>query len=193
MKNFAILFMCCFLLSYCSKKDINNEEKKEVLNQEPILQETQEIEFSYTPEESEVSRTVYVFDIASFRFLDEFPWSILEIKAMYPNENFEEKTSSSNVKGLFGENWFSLESKNISFSYLGENIDESILYIVEIFTPEYQCSTMQIIGMPVKDLESLSGKKINMDKNIFITTDLYVLSIETDGDIVKSYTILREL
>jgi hypothetical protein len=191
MKNFAILFICCFLLSYCSKKDNNNEEKKEVLNQEPILQ-TQEIEVSYTPEESEVSRTVYVFDIESFRFLDEFPWSILEIKAMYPDEDFEEKTSTNEVKGLFGD-WFSLESQNISFSYLGENIDEAILYIVEIFTPKYQCNTMQIIGMPVKDLENLSGKEINLDKKIFITTDLYVLSIETDGDIVKSYTILREL
>jgi len=75
---------------------------------------------------------------------------------------------------------------------LGKNIDEVILYVVEIFTPKYQCNTMQIIGMSVWDLENVSGKKIDPDKKIN-SNGLYVLSIKTDGNTVKSYTILREL
>jgi len=134
-----------------------------------------------------------VFDIESFRFLDEFPWSITDIRAMYPDESFEEKTSTSGIKGLFGENWYSLESQDITFDYLGKSIDEAILYVVEIFTPKYQCDTMQIIGMPVKDLEIISGHKPDPDKKINISNGLYVLSIATDGNTVKSYTVLREL
>jgi len=186
MKTITILFLCGLLFCSCSKKDYPNpgkqeEEKLETFSQELLDQETESQDASY------------VFDIESFRFLDEFPWSYFEIKEMYPNENFEEKASISEIKGLFDDNWYSLESQDITFDYLGGNIDEAILYIVEIFTPKYQCNTMQIIGMPVKDLESLSGNKLNLDKEIVFSTDLYVLSITTDGNIVKSYTILRQL
>jgi len=165
------------------------EEKQEVPSQEMLDQETQGQDVSYVFDHV----FDYVFDIESFRFLDEFPWSISEIRAMYPDENFEEKTSTSEIKGLSEENWYSLESQDITFDYLGENIDEAILYIVEIFTPKYQCNTMRIIGMPVRDLESLSGNKLNLDKKINISTDLFDLSITTDGTTVKSYKILRQL
>jgi len=190
MKTITVLILCCFLFSSCSKKDNSSLEKQrgesqEVPSQEMLDQKTQSQDTSYLSD--------YVFDIVSFRFLDEFPLSISEIIAMYPDEIFEEKTSISEIKGLFGENWYSLESQDITFDYLGESIDEAIIYIVEIFTPKYQCDTMQIIGMSVKDLENLSGYKIDPDKKINISNGLYVLSITTDGNIVKSYTILREL
>jgi hypothetical protein len=112
---------------------------------------------------------------------------------MYPDENFEEKTSTSEIKGLSEKNWYSLESQDIIFDCMGKTIDEAILYVVEIFTSKYQCDTMQIIGMPVKDLENISGYKLNRDKKINISNGLYVLSINMDGNTVKSYVILREL
>jgi len=187
MKTITVLLLCCFLFfSYCSKKDYSidekqKEEKRDVISQELLDQETQKLD------------VFYIFDIESFRFLDEFPWTISEIKTAYPEESFKEETTTSEIKGIFEENWYSLESQNIAFSYLGENIDEAVLYIVEIFTPKYQCDSMQIIGMPVKDLESVSGKKLDRDKKINISTDLYALSITTDGNTVKTYTILRQL
>jgi predicted small secreted protein len=186
MKIITVLLLCCFLFNSCLKKEHSSvgqqkEKKQDVLSHGILEQEIQKPDASY------------VFDIESFRFLDEFPWPISEIKKMYPDEAFEEKTSTSGIKGLFDENWYSLESQNITFDYLGETIDEAILYVVEIFTPKYQCNTMQIIGMPVKDLESLSGKKLDRDKKINISNDLYVLSITTDGKTVKAYTILRQL
>jgi len=52
---------------------------------------------------------------------------------------------------------------------------------------------MQIIGIPVKDLENIFGYKLDRDKKINISNGLYVLSIKTYGGTVKSYTILREL
>jgi len=186
MKTITVLILACFLFSSCLKKDYSNTEKQEEEKQEVLSQETLD-------QETRSPDTSYVFDIESFRFLDEFPWPISEVRAMYPDENFEEKTSTSEIKGLLGENWYSLESQDITFDYLGENIEEAILYIVEIFTPKYQCDTMQIIGMPVEYLESLSGNKLNRDKKVNISTDLYVLSITTDGNTVKSYTILRQL
>ena len=186
MKTITVLLLACFLFYSCSKKDNANserqeEEKQEVTSQEILDKETQSQDSSY------------VFDIEAFRFLEEFPLSISGIKAMYPNENFEEKASTSEIKGLSEENWYSLESQNITFDCLGDNIDEAILYVVEVFTPEYQCSSMQIIGMPVKALEDTSGNKLNRDKKINISNGLYVLSITTDGSNVKSYMILREL
>jgi len=184
MKSIVIILIICFLLSFCSKRDNSNEEKQETLIKESVVQKIQE---------PEVIKVSYVFDIDSFRFLDEFPKTIEGIKAMYPDEDFEEKTSPSAIKGLLGENWYTLESKNIIFSYLGDTIDEAVLYMVEFFTSKYQCDTMQIIGMPVKDLENISGKELNRDKEINISTDLYVLSIITDGNTVKTYTILRQL
>jgi hypothetical protein len=180
MKTITVLLFC-FLLFSCLKKDNSSLGKQKVISHEMLDQEIQGQDVAY------------VFDIELFRFLDEYPWSFFEVGVMYPDENFEEKTSTSEIKGLFGDNWYSVESENITFNFLGETIDEAILYVVEILTPEYQCDTMQIIGMPVKDLESLSGKKLNPDKKIIISTDLYVLSISTDGNTVKSYTILRQL
>jgi len=186
MKTIIVLLLCCFLFSSCSKRDYSNsekqeEEKQEVLSQEILDQDTQ------------IPTAYYVFDIESFRFLEEFPLSISDIKATYPDENFEEKASTSEIKGLSEKNWYSLESQNIIFDCMGKTIDDAILYVVEIFTPKYQCDTMQIIGMPVKNLESISGHKIDPDKKINISNGLYVLSITTDGNNVKSYLILREL
>jgi len=186
MKAIIVLLLVCFLFSSCSKKDYSNTEKHEEENQEVVSQET-------INKETQVTDTSYVFDIEAFLFLEEFPLSISEIKDMYPNENFEEKTSTSEIKGLSEKNWYSLESQDIIFDCMGKTIDEAILYVVEIFTSKYQCNTMQIIGMPVNDLENVSGNKIDRDKKINISNGLYVLSIKTDGNTVKSYTILREL
>jgi len=186
MKTIAVLLLFCFLFCSCSKKDYPNtekqkEEKHEVLSQEILDQETQSPDVSY------------VFDIDSFTFLDEFPKTIADIKALFPDENFEEKTFENDVKGLLGEYVYSLFSTNIRFGFWGDTTEEAVLLTSEIFTPKYQCNTMQIIGMPVKDLENVSGYKIDLDKKVNISNGLYVLSIKTDGNTVKSYVILREL
>ena len=186
MKTIFVLLLTCFLFSACSKKDYPGAENQKEKEQEVPSQET------HDPETQKPAAS-YVFDIESFRFLEEFPSTISEIIEVYPDEDFKEKTSTSEIKGLYEKNWYSLESQNITFDYLGYTTEEAILYVVEIFNPEYQCNTMQIIGMPVKELENISGKKLNPDKKINIETDLYVLSIKTDGNTVKAYTILRQL
>jgi hypothetical protein len=163
-----------------------NPEKQKEKNQKELSKELLDNEMK-SPDAS------YTFDIDSFKFLDEFPRTIEGIKTIFPNEFFEEKTFENDVKGLMGEYVYSLYSANIHFGFWGDTTEDAVLLTVEIFTSKYQCSTMQIIGMPVEDLENLSGKRINPDKKIIIATDLYVLSIKTDGNTVKSYTILREL
>jgi len=186
MKAITVLLLCCFLFFSCLKKDYSNTEKQEEVKQEAFSQEIID-QGTQNPDAS------CVFDIESFRFLEEFPRTMEEIKTFFPNENFEEKTFENDVKGLEGNNVYSLLSENIRFGLWGDTTEDAVVLTVEIFTPKYQCATMQIIGMPVKDLESLSGNKLNLDKKIIISTDLYVLSITTDGSIVKSYTILRQL
>jgi hypothetical protein len=186
MKAIVVLLLFCSLFSFCSKKDYSNTEKQEEEKQEVLGQET-------IDQETLIPETSYVFDIEAFRFLEDFPLSISEIKDMYPDENFEEKISTSEIKGLSDKNWYSLESQDIIFDCMGKTIDEAILYAVEIFTPKHQCNTMQIIGMPVNELENISGYKLDSDKRINISNSLYVLSIKTDGNTVKSYVILREL
>jgi hypothetical protein len=186
MKAIIVLLLSCFLFSACSKKDYSNTEKHEEEKQEVVSQETIDKE-AQNPDIS------YVFDIDSFLFLDEFPKAVADIKALFPDEHFEEKTFENDVKGLFGEYVYSLYTANIRFGFWGDTIEEAVLLTSEIFNSEYQCKSMQIIGMPVKDLENVSGNKIDRDKKINISNGLYVLSIKTDGNTVKSYTILREL
>jgi hypothetical protein len=194
MKTIVVLLISCFLLSFCSKRDNPNEEKQKTISQEPVGQEIQEPEVSYTLEELEALRASYVFDIDSFRFINEFPRTIAGIKAMYPDEPFEEKISKNTLKGYLGDYVYSLISPNIEFIFWGNSIDDAVLNIVEIFQPNYQCKTMQIIGMSVKYLENISGKKLTMENNIRIYTDptLYFLVIETQDGIVSNYAIVAE-
>ena len=144
-------------------------------------------------QETQKQYTSFVFDIDSFGFLDEFPRSIAGIKAMYPDEGFEETTFVNTGKGPLGKYAYTLRTSNIYFIFWGDTAEEAGLNVVEIFDSKYQCKTMQIIGMPVSELESLSGQKINRDKRIIIYTDLYGLSISTDGNIVQSYVIIKQL
>jgi len=173
MKTITVLLLACFLFSSCSKNEYSNMEKQK--------------EATLSPD------AFYVFDIDSFLFLDEFPKTIADIKALFLEEHFEEKIFENDVKGLLGKYVYSLYSTNIRFGFWGDTKEEAVLLTSEIFTSKYQCDTMQIIGMSVKDLENISGKKIDPDKKINISNGLYVLSIKTDGNTVKSYTILREL
>ena len=181
MKTIAVLLMSCFLLSFCSKRNNSNEEKQEVISNEILNQDTQKPDISY------------IFDIESFRYLDEFPKTIEGIKAMYPNEPFEEKVSENKLKGFVGAYWYLLKSPNIEFRFLGDSIDDAVLNIVLIYQLDYQCKTMQIIGMNAKDLEDVSGRKLTRDGAISISTELYILYIETQDGIVKDYKILAEL
>jgi hypothetical protein len=186
MKTIAVILLFCSLFCSCSKRDYSNAEKQEEEKQEVLTQET-------PGQETQSPDVSYVFDIDSFLFLDEFPKTITDIKVLFPDEHFEEKTFENDVKGLLGEYVYSLYSANIRFGFWGDTTEEAVLLTSEIFNPKYQCKSMQIIGMPVKELESLSGNKLDPDKKINISNDLYVLSIKTDGNTVKSYTILREL
>ena len=135
----------------------------------------------------------FVFDIDLFGFLDEFPRSIAGIKAMYPDEGFEEKTFVNTGKGPLGEYAYTLRTSNIYFNFWGDTIEDAILLGVEIFNPDYQCKTMRIIGMPAEELESLSGKKLTLDKTIVIYTELYGLIIRTKDGIVQNYLIIEQL
>jgi hypothetical protein len=173
MKTIVVLLISCFLLSFCSKRDNSNEEKQEVLSHEILDQKTKKPDISY------------VFDIESFRSLEEFPKTIEGIKTMYPNEPFEEEISENKLKGFVGAYWYLLKSSNIEFYFLGDSIDVAMLNIVIIFQPDYQCKTMQIIGMSAKELENVSGEKLTRDGAISIYTELYVLYIETQDGIVK--------
>ena len=180
MKTITVLLFC-FLLCSCSKKGNSSLEKQKDEKLEVLSQEIQQPD------------TFYVFDIDSFLFLDEFPKTIAGIKTFFPDEHFEEKTFENDVKGLMGKYVYSLRSANIHFGFWGDTTEEAVLLTVEIFSPEYQCKSIQIIGMSAEDIENISGNKLNRDKRINISTDLYVLSITTDGNVVKSYTILRQL
>jgi len=93
MKATTVLLLACFLFSFCSKRDYSNTEKQEEEKQEALSQEILD-------QKTQIPDAFYVFDIESFRFLEEFPLSIFDIKAMYPYENFKEKASTSEIKGL---------------------------------------------------------------------------------------------
>ena len=187
MKTFAILLMSCLLFVSCSKKDSLNEEKhgeggQEVFGQEMLAQEV------------EKSKVFYLFDIESFKFIDEFPSTIDGIKALYPSENFEEDTIEHSVKGYLGKYAYTLKSPNIRFSFIGDTMEEAYLQIVVILNAEYQCKVMQIIGMSTEELENVSSKKLTRDKTIAIYSEKDDgLIIETQDGIVQSYTILRAM
>ena len=177
MKTIAIVLLAFALFSSCSKKNYSREEKQETLNHEE----------SPTPE------ALYVFDIDSFKYLDEFPRSIAGIKALYPDEDFKERVSENTGKGPLGEYIYSLTSSNIQFIFWGDSIDEANLLVVEIFNAEYQCRTIKVIGMSAEELEHLSGKKLTRDKTIVISTELYVLTFETKEGVVQNYFIIAQL
>jgi len=186
MKTNTVLLLFCFLFCSCLKKDYSNterqkEEKQEVLSQEILDKEIQNPDASY------------VFDIESFRFIDEFPRTVVDVKTMYPYEPFEERTTKNTFKGYLGDYSYSLKSSNIQFIFWGDSIDDAELCIVEITHQDYQCKTMQVIGMAAEELERVSGKKLTRDKSIIISTDLYVLSIDTQNGIVRNYAIVAEL
>jgi len=185
MKIIVVILISCLLFVSCQKKDSLNEEnqveeKQKLLSQEPIVHEKK-------------SDNSYVFDIDLFKYLDEFPRKIAGIKEMYSNEPFEEQIFDNDLKGFLGLYWYTLSSPNIRFSFLGDTIEDAKLRIVVITNSNFQCETMQVIGMPVEELERVSGKKLTLDKTIRVSTALFILVIETKEDIVSSYRILAEL
>jgi len=175
LKAVTILLIVTMLVS-CSKKVYSDKNQPDAPSQE-----------------TQNTDTSFVFDIDSFGFLDEFPRSIAGIKAMYPDEGFEEKTFVNTGKGPLGDYAYTLRTSNIYFDFWGDTIEEANLLAVEIFNPKYQCKTIQVIGMPAEKLESLTGKKLTLDKTIVIYTELYGLIISTKDGIVQSYLIIEQL
>ena len=186
MKALTVFLLICSLFASCSKKDYSNERNQADENQETLTQEAGILE-------AEVSNTSYVFDIDSFRYLEEFPKTIEDIKGMYPEELFEESIFENTGKGPMGDYAYTLRSPNIWFSFWGNTVEEANLLVVEIFSKEYQCKSIQVIGMSVEELERISGKKLTPEKNVRIYTELYILVIETGDGIVQSYKILASL
>jgi len=172
----AVVFTTCR-----NPKDSLNEEKQLEEQQKIFLQEVQKFDISY------------VFEIDSFKYLEEFPRTIAGIKALYYDESFIEKTSKNDLKGFLGSYWYTLSSPNVIFSFLGDTMEDANLLIATITHLNYQCKTMQVIGMSVEQLEHVSGKRLTQDKTIRISTELYILIIETNNGIVSSYTILEQL
>jgi len=188
MKIISILILSCFLYSSCIKREHFNEvetveEKNNLFSQEIVTQENDNGEASY------------IFDIKSFKFLNEFPQTITSIKELYVNENFQEINSENDVKGLIdmGKYVYSLISPNIRFVLLGNSIDETKLLTVEIFNRDFQCRSMQVIGMTTDELIRISGEELTIDGIIRISTEFYVLSIKIKEDIVQSYVIITQL
>ena len=197
--RFIIMLLIFFLFASCSPKDDLAKNQPDLSYQEEqglSYQEKQDT--SYQEEQGtsyqEKQASSYIFDIDSFGFLEEFPSSILEIKAMYPDEDFEERTFESNGRGVpLGDYAYTLRSDNIHFSFWGDTIEDATLQVVEIFNPQYQCKPMQVIGMPSEELVNLSGKKLDGDRKIAIFTELYGLTIQTKNGIVQSYLVIRQL
>ena len=181
MKKAVFLLLFCFSLASCSRKNYIKAEEQETLVKEEIILEEK------TPSVS------YVFDIDSFKFLDEYPKTIAGIKALYPNELFEERIAGNEVKGIVGKYVYSLDSLNIQFGFWGDTPEEADLKTVEILNPDYQCKSIQVIGMTVEEIERISGEKLKPDKNIKIYTDLNFLSIRTKNGIVQNYIIMELL
>ena len=190
MKNIVILILSSFLLFSCIKKNDLNEVEQETFEyprENIIISEDMSV---HTVQELE---NHHVFDIDSFKYLEEFPSTIAGIKAMYPEELFEEKVINNDMKGFIGSYWYLLSSPNIRFSFLGDTTEDAYLRIVVITNIDYQCESIQVIGMNTIELEKISGKKLTLDNNINIYTELYVLVIVTENGFVNSYRILAEL
>ena len=186
MKTIAVLLLSCLLIASCLKKNNSNAESKKE-GQEALFHETLEQE-TQKPDDS------YVFDIDSFMYLEEFPKTIAGIKAMYPDEPFEEKTSKNDLKGFNGSYWYLFSSPNIRFSFLGDTMEGADLCIVVITNKNYQCKNVQVIDMAAEELERVSGKKLTLDKTIAIYSKSDDgLIIKTEDGIVRSYTILGSL
>jgi len=190
MKAITVIVLSCILFSACLKKDNSNgkkpEERQKILFQETFGQEVQKPD------------TSYLFDIDSFKYINEFPRTITGIKEMYPDEPFEESVfeiTGSEITGKWegppGKYMYILRSADIRFDFFGDTDEEANLYAVDIFNSNYQCKSIQVIGMSTEELERVSGRKLNSDKNIAIYTKLYDgLIIKTKDGFVQSYSII---
>jgi hypothetical protein len=196
MKPIIILLIFFLFISCSSKEDLAKNLPDLSYQEEQDTSDLFDQEEQNTSDllDQEEQDTSYIFDIDTFGFLEEFPFSILEIKAMYPDENFEERTSESDGRGVpLGNYAYTLRSDNIHFYFWGNTIEDAALKVVEVINPQYQCKTMQVIGMTAEELENLSGKKLDLDKKIIIFTKLYSLTIQTKDGTVQSYTIVAQL
>ena len=183
MKTIVILLLSCFMFTFCQKKnnlDEARQDEEKQISQNAISQEEQKANFTY------------VFDIDSFKFLEEFPGTIEGIKAMYPDEPFEVDISENDDR-FSGSYFYGFKSSNITFYFNGNTMEDAKLYEVDIFNPEYQCKSIQVIGMNVSELESVSGEKLKPENNIRIYSEKYILVIETQDNIVSNYWILLRL
>jgi hypothetical protein len=184
MKTIAISLIYCLLLVSCLKKVVSIEvnqvkERQGILSKEILTLETQKPD------------TSYVFNIESFMYLDEFPKTSAGVKEQYFDEIFEEKTQESWVMSTpSGKYVFSLNSPNIQFGFWGDTLEDAILRTVEILNSQYQCEAIQIIGMPIEELERVSNKKLT-NNNIVIINEFEIgLIIRTKDGIVKNYLII---
>jgi len=187
MKTIIVLLLSCFLFASCLKKNRTDIEKHEEDGLKMCNQET-------AGSQQQMSSASYVFDIESFMYINEFPKTIADIKVLYPNVSFEERMSESIGEGPMGNYAYSLDSPYIKFGFWGDSIEEAILYTVDIFHTDYQCKPIQVIGMAIEELESVSGVKINRDKFIAIYNQFFEgLIIRTNDGIVQSYSIIGAL
>jgi len=186
MKMTLILLFGLLFLSSCQKSEDIGVISKDKITQIAPNQET----FAKEPSKSELS---YVFDIDNFKYLDEFPRTISGIKTMYPKEQFVEGIFDNNSREFDGSYWYEFKSTNIKFTFSGDTTETANLMFVTISNPDYQCKTMQIIGIPIEKMEDLSNKRLTVDKTIKISTEQSILIIEAKNGIVDNYTILDEL
>ncbi|GHV53932.1 hypothetical protein AGMMS49579_13600 [Spirochaetia bacterium] len=144
---------------------------------------------------------VYVFDIDSFTYFDEFPETISGVKEKYKDvvfqEEMEETSSTGHIRSL-GDYRFDLTSEDITFIFYGDTMEDMELYHIEIFSPSYQCPGIQIIGMSstrAKDLIKTTTKFDIADGNLMIISKnwLYNIVVNIKNDIVINYSINKEL
>ena len=186
MKIITSFLMCCILFISCPKKENLNNVNYEEARPEKIYLDILE-------QEMQKPNVSYIFDIDSFRYLDEFPRTITGIKAIYPDEPFEERVFENTGKGPLGNYIYTLRTNNIWFSFWGDTIEDANLLVVEIFDEKYQCENMQVIGMSAEELEKVSGKMLTRDMTIREFTELYILVIQTKDGVVTKYMILEQL
>ncbi|GMO62835.1 MAG: hypothetical protein Ta2A_09700 [Treponemataceae bacterium] len=138
---------------------------------------------------------VYVFDIESFTYFDEFPATIDEIKKRYPDELFKEDIEeSTGPMGHFGKYAYDFVSPNIRFIFWGNSEDEAELHVVKVLTALYQNPSIQVIGMTKEELIEVMGviKYRIPDNDVIINSDdESYLAIRMTNGIVSSYDIIR--
>ncbi|GMO11881.1 MAG: hypothetical protein Ta2A_21090 [Treponemataceae bacterium] len=143
---------------------------------------------------------VYVFDIDSFTYFDEFPATIDGVKEKYKDVSFQERMTETSDTGhlrSLGAYRFTLASENITFTFYGNTVENMELRFVDIFSPLYQCPSIQIIGMSstrVKDLIKPTTEFDDEKGLLRITSkDWDTIVINIENDVVVNYSVNKAL